>query len=246
MRLRPVTIPLIEPLKMFGRTAYKFLSPKEVVGSMAEAVIFDMDGVISDTQDFHAKVEGELLKEYGVDMPAEGITTKYVGYSDDEFYETVLKEHGITRVGIEEATKEIWKRKFAAAKGNITPIPGAIELIGALKDSGFKLAIASASIPEFVETVVTELGIADSFDAITSSVEVENGKPEPDPFLLAANKMGAKPSDCVVIEDGRDGMVAAKKAGMKCIGLVKDDDNYPADVVVKSLTEVTVETIREI
>lgn len=211
---------------------------------MIKAVLFDMDGVISDTQHIHAEVETKLLKDYGVDLSAEEITAKYAGYSDDEFYEVVFADYGITKVTMDEAIEEVWKRKFAASRGNILPLPGVQNLISDLKENGFKLAVASASIMEFIELVLSDLNLSDKFDAITSAIEVENGKPAPDIFLLVAKKIGVEPKNCVVIEDSVNGMIAAKKAGMKCIGIVKEKGDYPADLVITSFDELSIEKIR--
>jgi beta-phosphoglucomutase family hydrolase len=205
---------------------------------MIKAVIFDMDGVISDTQPLHSKVEEALLREYGVRLPASEITARFAGYSDKQFYEEVFAEHGVTNVNPADAIREVWERKFAAAKGNVKPIPGVENLVRSLKKRGMKLAVASASVPEFIRLVLSELGLEECFDAVTSSVEVEKGKPAPDIFLLAAKKLGVPPKECVVIEDGRNGMVAAKKAGMKCIGLVEKDGDYPADLLIRNFSEL--------
>jgi HAD superfamily hydrolase (TIGR01549 family) len=114
-----------------------------------------------------------------------------------------------------------------------------------LKENGFPLAIASASIKSFINLVVKELGLENIFDVLVSSTEVAKGKPAPDIFLLAAKKLGADPENCIVIEDGIKGMEAAKNAGMKCIGLVADKNGaYPADILVNSLTEIKIDYFR--
>ncbi len=124
-------------------------------------------------------------------------------------------------------------------EGEITPIPGVVELIHKLKEDGFKLAVASASIRPFIKRVLTELNIKQEFDVITSTQDVKRGKPEPDVFLLAAEKLGVKPEHCTVIEDGISRMIAAKKAGMKCIGLIHHKGEYPADIQVDSLCKLS-------
>ena len=211
---------------------------------MVKAVIFDMDGVISDTQGMHAEIEEKFLEEYGIDMPADEITAKYAGYSDGEFYKAVFSEYGVASASVDKAVSEIWKRKFAAIKGGVSAIPGVKELIANLHGDGFKLAVASASIPEFIGLILSSLGLTGKFDVIVSSVEVEKGKPEPDIFLLAAKKLGVGPKDCVVIEDGINGMIAAKKAGMKCIGIVKKEGEYPADLIITNFNELSPEKIK--
>ncbi len=197
-----------------------------------KAVIFDMDGVISDTQKIHSDRECRILQRYGVRMSPEEISAKYAGVGVKDFFTALLKDKNCD---INTLVKEKWTQMLNLKKGEITPIPGVIELIHELKQNNFKLAVASASIRDFIERVLTELNIKDKFDAITSTEDVKRGKPEPDVFLLAAEKLGVKPQNCTVIEDGISGMIAAKKAGMNCIGLINHEGNYPADILVDSL-----------
>ncbi len=199
------------------------------------AVIFDMDGVISDTQRIHSDRESKILLRYGVKINPEEISAKYAGVGVNEFFSKLLKDKNCD---IPSLVKEKWEQMLNLKEGEITPIPGVIELIHKLKDNGFKLAVASASIRPFIERVLTELNIKHEFDAIISTEDVKRGKPEPDVFLLAAEKLGIHPNNCTVIEDGISGMIGAKKAGMKCIGLVHREGDYPADILVNSLREV--------
>jgi len=92
------------------------------------------------------------------------------------------------------------------------------------------------------------LKIRSKFDAIASTEEVGKGKPAPDVFLLAAKRIGVSPEDCVVIEDGLAGMIGAKRAGMKCIALVPEGSNadYPVDIIVHSLKDLTIEKIKKL
>jgi len=210
---------------------------------MIRAVIFDMDGVVSDTQGLHTAVEESLLRKHGIRMSAQEITEKYASVPDKEFFGKLFKEHKVS-VNPDSVIKEKY-RIMSASKSRIVPIAGVKELIQELKKQKFMLAIASASPLEFIEFVISELGLKGIFDSITSSNEVSRGKPEPDVFLLAAKKLGCKPEECVVIEDTSRGMTAAKRAGMKCIGFAWDHEKeYPADILVKDLREITVEMIR--
>lgn len=209
-------------------------------------MIFDMDGVISDTQGLHAEVEEELLKKYGVTMSADEITEKYAGVSDKEFFERAFKGHRMPPNDITIIIAEKWDEMVALAENNIRPIPGAIELISELKRQKFKLGVASASPVKFIDLVLSKLKLKEEFDVITSGDEVERGKPDPDIFLLTAKKLGVRPKECVVIEDGINGMIAAKRAGMKCVGLVKNEGSYPADLIVNEFKELTIEKIKNL
>lgn len=206
------------------------------------AVIFDMDGVISDTQKFHETVELKLLRKHGMNITHEEIES-YTGFSDKEFFEDLSKKYS-TPLDVNAIIKEKWDMMMELARTGVDPIPGALKLINELKNHGLRLGIASASPTEFIELVLNELGVENIFYAVTSSHEVERGKPEPDIFLLTAKKLGVHPEKCVVIEDGINGMVAAKRAGMKCIALVKDKNkDYHADLIVESLDEVSFITL---
>lgn len=108
------------------------------------------------------------------------------------------------------------------------------------------MAIASSSQPEFIQKVVENLELEKYFDCIKSASNVDKGKPAPDVFLKAAEDLGVKPSNCLVIEDGRSGMKGAKEAGMACIGLVNEDGDYPADETTESLKNLNKNSIEEI
>lgn len=208
---------------------------------MAKAVIFDMDGVISDTQTIHATVESNILSSYGIHMTPQQITDRFAGVKDSVMYETLFKEHGIP-ADIAQAVDVYWK-EMNSPKHTIDQIVGSVELIRALHTNGIPLAVASSSRLGFIERVLGALNIGGLFQAIASAQEVQNGKPAPDIFLLAAKRLGVDPKDCIVIEDGVSGMIGAKKAGMACVGLAENGKKCPADVVVHSLTELTVEKL---
>jgi len=205
-----------------------------------KAVIFDLDGVISDTNFLQSRVEENLLKKYGINLSYKEITEKYAGMSDKEFFKKVCKNFG-KKCNVDKLINEKWKEILTIAKTKrIRPIKGSIKLINKLKKAGFKLGVASASRKEFIELVLSRLKVLDKIDAITSSTEVKKGKPDPEIFLLTAKKLKVNPKNCIVIEDGKLGMIAAKKAGMKCIGLVKNrKENYPADKIVSNLSQLS-------
>ncbi len=222
----------------------KSLKEKQKSSQMMNAVIFDMDGVISDTQKLHAQVEAELLGRYNIKLTPNEITQQYAGVKTEQYFAELLKS---TNANIPELMKEKWGSMEALARKEVEPIPGAIELIQRLDHEKIPLAVASASTLTFISIVLEKLQIRHHFKAITSAEEVKIGKPDPAIFLLAAQRIKMKPTECVVIEDGRNGMIAAKRAGMQCIGLVTNKkENYPADVLVQSLTEVNPERIKNL
>jgi len=207
-----------------------------------------MDGVISDTQSVCAAIESDMLQEHGIHISPSELTEQYAGTMSYDMFPAVFKQFNKTMPDIKPLAEERWKRIFKAVQGNIKAIPGTIACIKHLKKDATPIAVASASRMDFIALVLTELCILSDFDAIASAQEVPNGKPEPDVFLLAAKRLGIHPRYCIVIEDGIQGMIAAKKAGMRCIGLVQSDildkNKYPADILVRSLAHIDLKNIK--
>lgn len=214
---------------------------------MIKAVIFDMDGVISDTQKFHGEIESSIFEKHGIKLSPREIEEKYAGMSDKEFFETVFNKFN-KKLYVEGAIEEKWDTLLKSAKGKISGIYGITELVKRLHDSNLKLGVASASRKEFIELVLSELRLTEYFDAITSSTEVESGKPNPDIFLLTAKKLNANPKECLVIEDGKLGVTASKRAGMKCIWINwhHKNDNIEADKIVDELKDINLSIIQSL
>ncbi len=198
-----------------------------------------MDGVISDTQQVHAISEVSILRDYGIELEAEEISRKYAGVTDREMFQEIFTNFDKKDINLDMVIEKKWKNMMDVVKGRVTEINGLKVLIERLKANELSLAVASASRISFIELVLAELKLRDKFDVITSSEEVDDGKPDPAVFLLTAKKLSIPPENCVVIEDGVSGMIAAKKTGMKCIGLVDDiSKDYPADILVKNLQDI--------
>ncbi len=207
---------------------------------MKKAVIFDMDGVISDTQKFHALAEHILLKELGIDISPSQITQKYAGVNDESMFREIFKNHNQSKFNITSLIDKKWALMTEISKDKIKPITGSLELIDNLRSNGHKLALASASTLDFINHVLIELKITENFATIVSATQVKEGKPAPDVFILAAKNIEMPAKECIVIEDGESGMLAAKRAKMKCVGLVKNAHNQtPADINVTSLTQLS-------
>src|SRR3989344_909055 len=214
------------------------------MGNLIKAVIFDMDGVISDTQVLHSKTEEAILNDYGISISADEVTRRFAGSTDKEMFRTIFADYKKEPANLEEMVEKKWRTITDFAKGNVREVPGTREFIDKLHSKGFKLAVASASRKTFIDLVLNELKINSKFHVIASSEEVAKGKPDPAVFLLAAERLRVLPEECVVIEDGLNGMTAAKRAGMRCIGLTTthgERHEYPADILVKNLLDVPME-----
>ncbi len=213
---------------------------------MIKGIIFDMDGVISDTQKLHSKVEAELLGRYGVKITPSEITTKYSGVRTKEFFEDLLKKHKQEH-DLDLLMEEKWSQMERFASESIDTIEGSIELIKRLSSANYPLAVASASNLNYVNTVLKTLRVIDFFSYIVSGDMVSKGKPDPESFLLASSKIKIPPECCLVLEDGISGMQAARTGGMECIGLVENlDKSYPTKNLVTSLSEITQDYINQI
>ncbi len=206
---------------------------------MIKAIIFDMDGVISDTQKLHSRVESELLSRFDINITSEEITQRYSGVKTKEFMSQLLTDKAV-EFDIIELLIEKWQKMEELADKTVDPIDGIFELLDLCKTLNLKTAVGTASNINYATKVLNSLNIFDKFDFIVSGDMVNAGKPEPDIFLLAADKIGILPNECVVIEDGVNGMIAANRAGMKCIGLVKniDTNRYTTQNQILSLREI--------
>ena len=206
---------------------------------MINAVIFDMDGVISDTQKLHAKVESTILAGFGIHLSPEEITMRYAGVRTREFLSDLLNAQE-KPYDIEALLEEKWSIMEKLAGEEVEEIPGSVALINDLRERGVPLAVASASNLAYVRTVLQKLGVFEKFQAVVTGDMVQKGKPDPESFLLAAEKLGVAPSECLVIEDGISGMEAARRASMHCIGLVENlDKDYPTKNLVTSMKDIS-------
>ncbi len=196
-----------------------------------KAVIFDMDGVLSQTQKLHARAQSEILEEEtGKQMEPERITAEYAGMEPGTFFE----EESDTERPMELYSKKQERLHHLVEEEGVKAVPGVLNLIKGLEDD-FNIGVASGSHPEFIEKVLDSLGIKENFDSFTSANKVGNAKPAPDVFLEEAKRLDVRPENCLVIEDGSAGMKGANSAGMVSIGLSKSE--CPADFRVSSLKE---------
>ncbi|MFH1381666.1 MAG: HAD family phosphatase [Chloroflexota bacterium] len=211
------------------------------------AVIWDMDGVLADTAPYHFAAWQTFWQKRGIPFTDEDFKHTF-GLRNDGIIRYVLKRV-ITPAETDEMAKEKEDSFRKLAKGKIQPLPGAVSLVKRLDKAGFKTALASSTPVENIRLVLTSLGIDGCFQAIVSGDEVAEGKPSPQSFLLAAEKLGVRPADCIVIEDAVAGVTAAKRARMRCLAVTNThprDSLAEADLIVASLEEVTVRDLKQL
>lgn len=209
---------------------------------MLKAVIFDMDGVIIDSELQHGKAALRVFHTYGVDVGLE-YHSRFVGSSTRHMADATIEQFGLT-VDADTLVQEInqAKREIAKEEGYL-PLPGVQELIQALAQEGLKLAIASSSSTNEIERVIKTLKLRKYFSCIISSSRVANPKPAPDCFELALKELGINATEAMIIEDSCNGLQAAKAAGITCVGLVNpnsgEQDLSKADVLLERFVGLT-------
>lgn len=188
-----------------------------------KAIIFDMDGVMTNTEPVHYACWKEVLKEDGVDLEYE--TYKACIGSTREFFLDLVKEnYGKVYDDPQTALDRMQEKKDLFIEKNGLPVmPGIKDAVKRLQEAGYLLAVASSSPMYAIESTLDTIGIRTCFQSLTSGSEVERSKPEPDTFLRAMEKMQLRPEDCLVVEDSTNGGLAAKAAGMKCVWFHNQD-----------------------
>ena len=204
------------------------------------AVLWDLDGVLVDSAPFHFQAWRELLASLGREL-SEADFRRTFGLRNDAILRDLLGELPAAEVERLGARKEELFRR--AALGNIVPLPGALALLRLLGERGFKLALVSSTPHGNIDLVLGSLGVEAAFDVIVGEADVTQGKPDPEGFLLAARRLGVPPEECVVIEDAQAGVEAAKRGGMRCVGVCHDRPREileRADLVVEGLDDPAV------
>jgi beta-phosphoglucomutase family hydrolase len=217
---------------------------------MFKAVIFDMDGVIIDSEPIHSKVEKRLFEDLGLAI------------SDDEHHSFVgttsrwMWSYIKDKYKLDQSIEELVQMEAASYIGHLLsqkdekPIPGVVDLIQELHGNNVRLAVASSASVRNIEIVLKMFNVEKYFEARISGDEVRNGKPAPDVFLHCAKILGLRPEECVVIEDSKNGVEAAKAAGMRCIGFKNpnsgEQDLSAADMVIRSFLELDYQRLRRI
>jgi len=209
---------------------------------MIKAIIFDMDGVLVDSEPFHVEIEKQqfLLNRLPV---SDEEHRRYMGVASDVMWKEIAERHSLN-VSVEEITEQnrIESIRFFTELKDIPVMPELPELLERLKQKNYPMAVASSSFPEIIELILKRTGLRKYFQVVVSSQEAGKSKPEPDVFLLAARKLKMQPPDCLVIEDSANGIKAAKAAGMRCVAYqspgVNPKNQKQADAVIKSYSQL--------
>ena len=209
-------------------------SPNNTVMTIARAVLWDMDGTLVDSAQYHWQAWRDTMSREGSPITREEFLATF-GQRNDSILKQWLggraTTESIRRIG---DAKESLYRQHVRNKG-VAALPGALDWVQRLHRQGWRQAIASAAPRANIETILDVLQATEYFQAIVSADDVHRGKPDPEVFLVAAGKLGVPPRHCIVVEDARHGIEAARAAGMKSIGVSQGGNRLPADITVRSL-----------
>jgi HAD superfamily hydrolase (TIGR01509 family) len=204
----------------------------------APAVIFDMDGVIVDSEPYSMRALIDVLRQYGIDPTEAEIRRSYGRRIRDDFAD-YFSRYGVT-AHLETAIARKEARYYHLAAGHLKPFPGVMRLLKRLRARGHGLALASSGDRVKVAFGMQALSLDGTFEAVVCGNDVTRSKPDPEIYLLAAQRLKVPPAACVAIEDAPAGVEAAKRAGMRCIAVansVAREQLQPADLIVASLAD---------
>ena len=190
---------------------------QDVLETQIQAIIFDLDGTLVDSEPNYYESDKKLFTEYGIELTEE-MKIKYIGIGSQAMMEDIKAKFNIAE-SIEILLAKKNQYYVDIAKGNTMVFPEMLKFLEILKAKKFPMAVASGSSPEIIEMVISMTHIKKYFDVILSAEEVKRGKPAPDIFIETAKQLGIAPGNCLVLEDSQYGVEAAKSAGMYCISI---------------------------
>jgi HAD superfamily hydrolase (TIGR01509 family) len=207
---------------------------------MFEAIIFDMDGVLVDSEPLGMEAMREVMARHGIAY-TEADNEDFLGRTTLEECRILRERHGLAP-SAEELTRMYVDLLVGLISERPRPMPGVPGVLSRLRPMAHRMALASSADPLVIATNVKALDLSRFFDAVVSGTEVRRGKPAPDVFLETARRLDVSPRGCLVIEDSRNGLLAAKAAGMTCAvipcGATRHQDFREADHRLTSLLEL--------
>ena len=214
-----------------------------------ELIIFDMDGVLIDTEKFYMKSEYQIIKSFGKEVELDYFS-RFCGTTQDNIWGNLKKDFDLPQ-SLEEL-KVIAKKQllhlFETEKVEL--IPNIAESLAELKSAGYTLAVASSTEKPIIQSHLDNLNLSQYFDYIKSGEEVEHSKPAPDVFLAVAKDLNLPTENAIVIEDSTNGIQAAKNAEMLCVAYNNPAyhavDQTKADVIISDMTYLTSELLENL
>jgi beta-phosphoglucomutase len=212
---------------------------------MIKGVLFDMDGVLVDSEPYICKAAIMMFEELGIKASPEDFHP-FVGMGENRYLGGVAENHGV-KVDIDKIKARTYEIYAEIVRGQLSALPGSHNFIAQCRHRGFRLALATSADTVKMQVNLREIGLSpETFDSIVTGLDVVNKKPFPDIYIKAAEMIGLKPQDCLVVEDAASGIKAGKAAGCKCLGVTSSFDARVlagADWICSSLDDVPQEAI---
>lgn len=207
------------------------------MNNQPRAVLWDMDGTLIDSMPYHWQAWQSVLRQ--IDRAFEhGVWNQTAGMRNSEIIPLLFPDMSPAEAAQVDRAKEARYRELIELQG-IELLPGVGEWIQRFQTAGWKQAVASSAPPENIAAVAHVLHLNGTFEAMISGADIQRGKPDPDIFLAAAQRLHVAPQNCLVIEDAATGLEAARRAGMRAIGVLNTHPQLQADLVVKSMQDLT-------
>lgn len=199
--------------------------------ALPEGIIFDMDGVLCDSERFICEAAIRMfLENHGVQVHPDDFLP-FVGTGENRYLGGVAEKHGIA-LDLERDKRHTYAVYLEIIRGRLEPLSGVREFIAECRRRGLRLAVATSADRIKMEGNLREIGLpAETFDVCVNGLDTERKKPHPDIFLLAASRLGLPGERCVVVEDAPNGIAAGKAAGCRCLGLTT---SFPAEVLLRA------------
>jgi HAD superfamily hydrolase (TIGR01509 family) len=212
---------------------------------MIKGVLFDMDGVLVDSEPFICKAAIMMFSELGIKALPEDFHP-FTGMGENRYIGGVAEKRGV-KVDIEQVKARTYEIYESIVRGKLIPLPGALEFISKCRKKRLKLALATSADKVKMEVNLKEIGLSrNAFHSVITGLDVENKKPSPDIYIKAAKSLGLEPQECLVVEDAMSGIKAGKSAGCRCLAVTSSFDAsalHEADWICESLLKVPGEVL---
>lgn len=209
------------------------------------AVIFDLNGTVLEDEGIYGRAFNTVLESLGIKSGVDIPHTRGIGVKEN--WPILRKKYGIKTDKTDDLLAVETQQAYLKEISEISIRAGFDEFAQGLKDSGIKIALATSNTWEVTTRVLEVVELTDFFDVVTTEEEVAHNKPEPDLFILSADKLGVERYECLVIEDAASGVTAAQRAGMKVVAIIDEEARAKevgkADLVIEGFSEITPQAI---
>lgn len=206
------------------------------------AIIFDMDGVLTDTETLHGVVERETCSAFGLPAPPE-LWQGFKGLREHEIFSTLVRRAGRDDLSVDALVREKVRRFSIAAATEARLVPGAETFLRACHAHGYRIALTTSCLREVADLVLRKFSLLPLFSVITAGDDVSKGKPDAEPYARTVARLDTPAAACAVIEDSDNGIMSARAAGCRVVGITT---SFPADTLRKAGAELVVDSFEEL